>query len=66
MPAPRAPAEDQAPGDEQLCDVLSPAEFGREMTEVLLGNVPSLTGQQVLEVRQSVLEAARKHGWVDM
>jgi CspA family cold shock protein len=29
-------------------------------------NVPSLTGQQVLEVRQSVLESAKKHGWVDM
>jgi hypothetical protein len=36
------------------------------MTELLLSNVPSLTGQQVLEVRQNVLDSARKHGWVDM
>lgn len=65
-PAPHAAGKDQAPDDEQMCDVLSPAEFSQELTELLLSNVPSLTGQQVLEVRQSVLESARKHGWVDM
>ncbi len=70
-PPPASPASpasrgDQAPDDEQLCDVLSPAEFVRELTEMLLTNVRSLTGQQVLEVRQSVLESAKKHGWVDM
>lgn len=65
-PAPHAPGQDQAPDDEQECDVLSSIEFGQELTELLLSNVPSLTGQQVLEVRQGVLESARKHGWVDM
>lgn len=65
-PAPHAPGKSQTPDDEQLCDVLLPAEFGQELTELLLSNVPSLTGQQVLEVRQSVLESAKKHGWVDM
>jgi cold shock protein len=54
------------PDDEQMCDVLSPVEFGQELTELLLSNVSSLTGQQLLEVRQSVLESAKKHGWVDM
>ena len=65
-PASHAPGEDQAPDDEQLCDVLSSAELGQEVTELLLSNVPSLTGQQILDVRQSVLESARKHGWVDL
>jgi cold shock protein len=65
VPAPRDPEKDQGP-DEQLCDVLSPAEFGQELTELLLSNVPSLTGHQVLEVRQSMLESARKHGWTDV
>jgi cold shock protein len=65
MPAPHDPEKDRAP-DEQMCDVLSPAEFEQELTELLLSNAPSLTGQQVLEVRQSVLESARKHGWMDM
>jgi len=27
---------------------------------------PALTGQQILEVRQGVLEFARKRGWVDV
>jgi len=65
-PAPHAPGPDQVSDDEQLCDVLSPVEFGQELTELLLTDVPSLTGQQVLAVRQAVLESARKHGWVDM
>lgn len=64
-PAPHAAGESQAP-DEQMCDVLSLAEFGQELTDLLLSNVPSLTGRQVLEVRQSVLESAKKHGWLDM
>lgn len=65
-PAPLAPGKDQAPDDELMCDALSPAEFMQELTELLLSNVPSLTGQQVLDVRQSVLQSAKKHGWVDI
>ena len=67
-PASRAPDEGQEPEPDegQLCDVLSSAELGQELTELLLSNVPTLTGQQLLEVRQSVLESARKHGWVDL
>ena len=65
-PVAPVPGKGQAPDDEQLCDVLSPAELGQELTELLLTNVPSLTGQQLLEVRHSVLESAKKHGWVDM
>jgi cold shock protein len=65
-PASRGPGKEQAPDDEQMCDVLSPAEFGQELTELLLSRVPSLTGQQLLGVRQSVLESANKHGWLDM
>jgi hypothetical protein len=64
--APHGQGKDQAPDDEQLCDVLSSAEFGQELTELLLSSVPSLTGDQVLQVRRIALESARKHGWVDM
>jgi CspA family cold shock protein len=38
----------------------------QEITEILLRTVPALTGQQILEVRQGVLEFARKRGWVDV
>jgi CspA family cold shock protein len=51
--------------DEPMCDVLSPTECVAELTELLLSTVPTLTGQQILEVRQSILDSARKHGWVD-
>ena len=49
--------------DEQLCDVLSQAEFTQDITEMLLST--TLSGQQVLQVRQGVLDFAVKHGWVD-
>jgi CspA family cold shock protein len=54
------------PEDEQMCDVLSRAEFSQEITEILLHTAPALTGQQIIEVRQGVLEFARKRGWVDV
>jgi cold shock CspA family protein len=61
LPAPRV-----APDEEQMCEVLSQAEFGQELTELLLNYTPTLTGQQIIEVRQSVLEFAKKNGWVDI
>jgi cold shock protein len=62
---PEVPAED-SPEEEQMCDVLSQAELQQQLTELLITNVPTLTGQQILGVRQSLLECARKHGWVDI
>jgi cold shock protein len=56
----------QVPDDEPMCDVLSREEFSQELAELLLANAPTLTGQQILQVRQSVLENARKHGWIDI
>lgn len=63
---PQLPDKEGTPDEDQMCDVLSPTEFGREFTELLLSSVPTLTGQQVLEVRHSILECVRKHGWVDI
>jgi cold shock protein len=65
-PAPSALAAEQAPDEEQICDVLSQTEFVQELTELLLDSAPALTGQQILDVRQGVLQFARKHGWVDI
>jgi cold shock protein len=61
-PAPPAPT----PDEDQMCDVLSQAEFGHELIELLLNDAPGLTGKQITEVRQGVLEIAKKHGWVDL
>lgn len=54
-----------AESDEQMCDVLLADEFGQELTELLLNNSPALTGEQILQVRHSVLEVAAKHGWLE-
>jgi cold shock protein len=63
---PQAPPEEDALDEEQMCDVLSQAELEQQLTELLITNVPALTGQQILGVRQGLLEFARKHGWVDI
>ncbi|HEY5987485.1 MAG TPA: cold shock domain-containing protein [Streptosporangiaceae bacterium] len=51
--------------EERLCDVLSQAEFRNEVTELLLESVPSLTGSQIVEVRNCMMDFASKRGWVD-
>jgi CspA family cold shock protein len=55
-----APAEDDA-----LCDVLSPAEFLRELTELILESAPTLTGLQITQLRRHLLQNAQEHGWVE-
>jgi CspA family cold shock protein len=56
----------QSGDEEQMCDVLSQGEFGTELTELLLRTIPALSGAQILEVRQAMLEFAKKRGWVDV
>lgn len=51
--------------EEPMCNVLSPVEFGREITEMLINSAPDLTGQQILLIRQSMLNLAKTHGWSD-
>jgi CspA family cold shock protein len=63
IPAPAPAAEALPADDDQMCDVLSSAEFGAELTELLLNTVPELTGQQIIQVRRSILEFAKQHGW---
>ncbi|MFB6550484.1 cold-shock protein [Streptomyces sp. NPDC056405] len=52
-------------GDDSLCDVLSAEEFLREVTEVLLASVPSLTGEQILQARAGLARFAKEHSWTD-
>ncbi|MGW0793052.1 cold-shock protein [Streptomyces sp. NPDC002911] len=54
-----------ADGEDVLCDVLSSDEYLRDVTEVLLSSAPSLTAEHILQVRESLLRGARKHGWVE-
>ncbi|MDT0344445.1 cold-shock protein [Streptomyces litchfieldiae] len=53
-----------SPGEE-LCDVLSAKEFIEEITEVLLHAAPTATSEQILQIRQRLVQVAHSHGWVD-
>jgi cold shock protein len=51
--------------DDDVCDVLLPRDFAAEVTEKLLRGAPTLTGSQILQVRQALTELATGHGWVE-
>ncbi|GAA2044450.1 cold shock domain-containing protein [Catenulispora yoronensis] len=51
--------------NDDMCDVLSVAEFEKEITEILLHADPTLNAAQILAVRNRVKQAAQNHGWVD-
>lgn len=51
--------------DEAMCDVLSSDEYLKEVTELLLQAAPSLTGEEILAVRTSLAQCARRHGWTE-
>jgi cold shock protein len=68
QPAPSRPAADTVSGsadDDSLCDVLGAAEYTREVTDVLLESAPSLTGSQILQLRNGLLRFATAHGWIE-
>ncbi|KAA2258129.1 cold shock domain-containing protein [Solihabitans fulvus] len=48
-----------------LCEVLPSAEFQQEITEVLIKADPTLTGAQILRVRQEFARLAEKYGWIE-
>ncbi|MFB7293409.1 cold-shock protein [Actinacidiphila glaucinigra] len=52
-------------GTEPMCDLLNTEEYLREVTEVLLQAAPSLTSEQILSVRASLAQNAKRHGWTD-
>ncbi|MFJ7204610.1 cold-shock protein [Streptomyces sp. NPDC098789] len=54
-----------AAGDDALCDALSRSQYLREVTEVLLESVPTLTGAQIVQVRNRFLQVAQGHGWIE-
>ncbi|MFI7135983.1 cold-shock protein [Nonomuraea sp. NPDC050153] len=51
--------------DDSMCDVLDAEEYLREVTEILLSEAPSLTGDQILQVRAGLLQFAKNHGWAE-
>ncbi|PKW17996.1 putative cold-shock DNA-binding protein [Saccharopolyspora spinosa] len=62
----QAAADDRkSSSDDELCEVLTPVEFTQNITDVLIGAVPDMTGGQILQVREQLVAFARRHGWVE-
>lgn len=63
---PSAAARVTDPGDDDgMCDVLAPRQFAAEITEILVTHVSSLTGAQIVQIRQALTDHARSHGWIE-
>ncbi|WP_018252898.1 cold-shock protein [Salinispora mooreana] len=61
-----APSRPQPLSDEDgECDVLAVEQFDSAVTELLLANVPSMTGAQIVEARRALVAMARQYGWVE-
>jgi CspA family cold shock protein len=57
--------EDTMLASDEYTDVLSANEFKRTVTELLLERAPTITGEQIQQVRMAFENLARKHGWVE-
>lgn len=52
-------------GEEPTCDVLSVAEYSFEVTELLLAAAPWMTGEQIKQLREQLVQHAKGHGWAE-
>lgn len=60
-----APVGRDVPDDDQEVDVLRATDFAREVTDILLSAAPTITGGQIVEIRDRLTRAARSRGWVE-
>jgi cold shock protein len=58
-------AAEQPPADDELFEVFPQREFVQQITELLLGAAPQLTGTTIIELRSHLVAFARKNGWVE-
>ncbi|MFD4523010.1 cold-shock protein [Streptomyces sp. NPDC058470] len=52
-------------GDFPMCDVLTGEEYTRDITELLLKAAPSLTADQILQLRHELVKFSESHGWIE-
>lgn len=62
---PAEQASKQVGAEDELVEVFPEREFVQQITDLLLATAPQLTGATILEVRSSLLQFARKNGWVE-
>ena len=54
-----------ADGEYPMCDVLTGDEYSRDITELLLKAGPSLTADQILQLRHELTKFGERHGWIE-
>ena len=54
-----------AVGEYPMCDVLTSQDYTRDITELLLKAGPSLTADQILQLRHELLKFSESHGWIE-
>jgi cold shock protein len=52
-------------GDDELSEVISAAEYAREITDALIAYCPNVTAAQIVEIRQRLTVSARRRGWIE-
>lgn len=62
--APRRPAVTAPDEDDEDCEVLSAEEYSSEITEALMETAPNLTGAQIMKIRERLIAAGYRRGWV--
>ncbi|MFI9639188.1 cold shock domain-containing protein [Micromonospora sp. NPDC051925] len=58
-------ATSRVTADDDECDVLTAAAFRSDITDLLVEQVPTLTGGQISQIRQHLMQLARSHGWIE-
>jgi cold shock protein len=51
--------------EDKHSDLLSRDEFLRETTEALIAAAPTISGEQIVAIRNRLAVVARSHGWID-
>ncbi|MBT0768103.1 cold shock domain-containing protein [Kineosporia sp. J2-2] len=65
-PTPQAASTRTAPQTQPTAQAqVSPDALGSELVELCLESVPSMTGEQITQLRRAVVTLARRHGWLN-
>jgi cold shock CspA family protein len=64
-PSGKGEAAKAADGEYSMCDVLTGEEYTRDITELLLKAGPSLTADQILQLRHELVKFGESHGWIE-
>ncbi len=59
------PVRGESSEDDDEFDVLTVGQFEASVTELLLANVSSMTGAQIVSARRALVAMALQYGWVE-